>query len=303
MTNAPIRPPGSPTPEEPLALSAPLALAWSRTLCRYVDASGESCAAFHGIWQYLRLLELNTGPRDHAIFYLEALRPLIRRGARRVLISGSADYAMPAVVLWAFAAEAVEPDLTVVDACETPLRISAWYADRYGHRLATVVADILDYRPQRRFDIVCTDSFLGLFATEGRRRLIGSWREMLAPGGALVSVNRIRPGAGELVGFAPEQARIFRERVIGKAVETHLPGVSADELAALVDGYLRHRVVFPLRSVDELTSLLEAGGFRLQSLAADPIGGGAAVAPSGPTMRDGATYARFVALRREGGRP
>ena len=298
MTNAPIHPPCPPLPEEPLALSAPLALAWSRTLCRHVDASGESCAAFHGIWQYLRLLEFITGPREHATFYLEALRPLIRRGARRVLVSGSADYAMPAVVLWAFAAEAVEPDLTVVDVCETPLRLSAWYADRYGHRLAAVAADVLDYRPRHRFDIVCTNSFLGLFAPEGRRRLIGSWRDMLAPGGALVSVNRIRPGAGELVGFSPEQARIFRERVAGNAAATRLPGVSADELAALVDGYLRHRVVFPLRSVDELTSLLEAGGFRLHSLAADPVGDGAAIAPSGPTMRDGATYARFVALRR-----
>lgn len=78
---------------EPLKLSAPLALRLAPRLCR-------DCAWFHGLWQVLRLLGLNTTPEHHARFFRERLRRECRALDRpRVLISGTADYSLLAHLL------------------------------------------------------------------------------------------------------------------------------------------------------------------------------------------------------------
>lgn len=109
-------------PEEPLGLSAPLARELAQRLCR-ADPTRGSCAWYHGFWQYVRLLDFGTTPRDHADFYREALLGPISAGDRRILVSGTADYAMPACILWIGGLAGVKPDLTVLDICPTPLRL------------------------------------------------------------------------------------------------------------------------------------------------------------------------------------
>ena len=39
------------------------------------------------------------------------------------------------------------PDVTVLDVCETPLRLCDWYATRRGHSIATCQSDIFDHAP------------------------------------------------------------------------------------------------------------------------------------------------------------
>ena len=66
-------------------------------------------------------------------FLAEHLRALARTGdAPRVLVSGSADYSMPAHALWSYQIQGAPLQLDVVDRCETPLVLSRWYAARYG---------------------------------------------------------------------------------------------------------------------------------------------------------------------------
>ncbi|MGH6929842.1 MAG: hypothetical protein ACREEV_16105, partial [Dongiaceae bacterium] len=148
-------------PEEPLALSAPVARELSSTLCHFDPRRGATCAWYHGIWQYLRLFDLITTPRDHATFYHAALLEPVRAGARRLLVSGTADYALPACLLWICQLAGVEPEITVLDICPTPLRLCDWYADRQSAAITTAAVNILDYDTPAPFDAVTTHSFLG----------------------------------------------------------------------------------------------------------------------------------------------
>jgi SAM-dependent methyltransferase len=286
-------------PDEPLGLSAPLARELAAKLCPFDPRRGTTCAWYHGIWQYLRLFDLNTTPRDHAAFYRAALIEPIRAGDRRLLVSGTADYALPACLLWICRLAGAKPDITVLDICPTPLRLCEWYAERQGATIATAAVNILDYDDPAPFDVVATHSFLGRFAPDERVALVSRWHRLLRPGGRVVMVNRIRPDAPDIVRFTPEQGERFVGRVrqaaegAGRAVD-----ISADALVAMAQDYAAGHRMIPVRSTEEIVQLLEAGGFRIDQLTVGPVASRKTQGPSGPTMSGGAQYAQVVAVRR-----
>jgi hypothetical protein len=283
-------------PPDPLALSAPLAHRLAGQYCRHVDHSGIGCRDYHGVWQYLRLVELVTTPRDHADFYGPILLNALGAGRKRMLISGAVDYSMLAVVLAACAAAGVAADITVADVCETPIRLCRWYADRMGAAIATEVTDILEHKPRAPYDLIVTHSFLGAFAPASRAHLVSSWCQWLKPGGEVVTVNRIRPGAPATVIFTAAEIEKFRASV-RQAAAAHAGqlDIGPDALDALVQGYLAQRAVYPIASTEELQSLFETAGFEVMSLALEPLA--APGLPSGPTLRGGAEYAKILAMR------
>lgn len=174
--------------------SAPLARAWARELCGGGgDATG--CTGYHAVRQYWRILELVTCASHH-VFYDGRIRDLAVDDAMRdVLISGCADYAQLAQILAAYGGAGIEPRITVVDRCRTPLALCRWYAEREGLAIDTCCCDIREYHPSRRFDLVCTHSFLSWFPPTRRREVADTWHELLRPGGVVLTVDRIRPPA------------------------------------------------------------------------------------------------------------
>ncbi|HVL37158.1 MAG TPA: hypothetical protein VM489_15920 [Burkholderiales bacterium] len=90
---------------EPLLESAPLARRLAPQLCRRDPRTRETCAAYHGFWQYARILGLGTAPDLHAGFLLDGIARAVS-GTRqpRIAISGAADYSMLAHVLAAWQA-------------------------------------------------------------------------------------------------------------------------------------------------------------------------------------------------------
>jgi SAM-dependent methyltransferase len=288
----------SPTVEEPLLESAPLARQLARQLCRIDPATGDSCAWIHGFWQYLRMLGLASTPGLHAQFFIDALKACASGAARpRVLISGAADYSMLSLVNRAFRERDVAPDITVVDQCETPLRLNCWYAERAGIGIATVHRDIFDYAEARTFDAVCTHSFFSEIPPGRWPDLLGRWRRLLRPGGVAITVNRVRPGdvAGS-VGFTSAQAGAFHAAVLEKA-QSLGPAWRADllELAREAETYMTRRRTYPIRSREEIRSLFEGAGFVLDSLTCGPVTSGVRHDVSGPTTPGSADYARIVA--------
>jgi len=217
---------------------------------------------------------------------------------RRVLVSGSADYAMPAVVSWVFETEGQRADVTVADVCQTPLRLCQWYANHTHRSFKCVASDIMEQAVGEPYDIICTHSFLGSFSADNRKQLVMKWQRLLPPGGAVVSVNRLRPDTVQAVGFNDTQARQFRERLAAaaRAYPSDL-GISATELASLADGYLRQRSIFPIRSTEEIQDLFADNGFRVAVMESGPITLAPGSVVGGPTLRDAAPYARFVAIR------
>jgi SAM-dependent methyltransferase len=291
-----------PIVDEPLAESAPLAHRLARAHCRPLSATGERCDWYHGFWQHLRLMGLTKTSGGQAAFLVDVLRRLARTGdSPRVLVSGSADYSMPAHALWAYRAEGAALSLAVLDRCETPLALCRWYAERCGTTLATHCADILEHEAAGPVDVVFTNSFLGSFDPATRPRLFASWRRMLRPGGTLLFTNRLRPRAEPgVLGFDAEQTRGFvaAARREAKARGAAL-GLDPDEAASRAQAYAERYRSHPVRTVDEIAGLLEAAGFAVERLevVSNP-GRDGQQRVSGPSMAEQADYARVVATRR-----
>ncbi len=288
-------------PEEPLVESAPLAYRLAQTHCRPLPETAEDCAWYHGFWQYLRLMGLAKTSGGQGAFLIETLRGLARAGeSSRVMVSGSADYSMPAHALWAYRAESAALRLAVVDRCETPLALCRWYADRQGETIATDCRDVRDHEPsEAMMDVVFTNSFLGNFDPASRSQLVAAWRRHLRPGGKVVFTNRLRPGAAAVLGFDGVQARRFAEAARNEAEARHATlGLDPGEAGRRAQAYAERFQSFPVRSVDEIARLLTEGGFAIELLdvATNPGRPGAA-AVSGPSTEERADYARVIATR------
>ena len=287
-------------PAEPLADSAALGLRLAAERCRTDPLSGERCDWYHGPWQLLRLMGLVITPAHHAEFYRAALEDVAARTrAPRVLVSGAADYSMLAHVLATLGVPPIQPEITVVDVCDTPLLLNEWFAERVGHPIRTVRTDILEYRDDRPFDVICTHAFLGRFPAADRAKLLARWNELLAPGGVVVTVNRIQPASSEgRNGFAPEQGRAFRDRVLAEA-EALRPTVFSDptQLARYVDRYVARQGAYHVREREELLGLFEDAGFVADRVSWGAIPTASQHELSGPGIPIKGEYGRIVARR------
>jgi SAM-dependent methyltransferase len=304
MKPQPVDPP-RPNPlllqgENQLLESAPLA--WSRAprLCHKDRTTGEDCAWIHGFWQYLRVLGLASTPGLHSQFFLEALQDRAVQGASpKVLISGAADYAMLDLVVQARQADNAGVDITVVDRCETPLMLNRWFAERAGVAVTTMHRDIFDYTGSRAFDAVCTHSFLSEMPPARWPQLLEKWRQLLRPGGVVVTINRLRADAGPGPrSFTPQEATLFRDMVTRRARDLgERLKVDASQLAGAAELYVARRRTYAPRSRDQLADLFEKAGFKVDTLLHGPVIAGARADVSGPTTPGNADYARLVARR------
>jgi SAM-dependent methyltransferase len=272
----------------------------SRESCRVDPASGRIRRWHHGLWPWLRLMNLNTSPARFAEFYGPALaRALEGAEAKRILLSGAADFEMLAQVANACGARAASVHFALIDLCETSLAQGRWYAERSGLELTTRRSDILEFESEQPFDAICSDSFLGQFSPAARERLIARWARLLRSGGRVITVNRLRPDADpeRRVGFSAEQASAFVASV--EAAARTLPQAARPEPAELADcaaRYAARQGAWPVRSAAEVEALFARGGFEVTQLEAAPIAG-ALAGPTAPTLAGGSLYVRVVAKR------
>jgi len=220
-------------PDVPVEQAAALARRMAPELCRKDPESGEDCSWYHGLWLDLRAAGLAATAQYQAGFFLDAFGRMQSLGRpMRLLISGSADYSILAQILWACQARGVEAAATVLDRCETPLFINRWYAGQVGCRIETARADVTDYSPDVLFDVVCGHGFLGQVPPEARAMVVASWTRLLAPGGAILAINRVRPpGCAPVIRFGDAEGaefcrlaqQRFRERRL--VPESELDGV------------------------------------------------------------------------------
>jgi hypothetical protein len=286
--------------DEPLQQSALLAWQIAPGTCCTDPASGTSCAWYHGLWQYLRILKINSTPEHTAAFFDEAFGNVARAIKRpRILVSGAADYSTFAQALSVCRRYGAEPEFTVLDMCETPLVLNRWYAERLGVAIQTLRADILEYKNSSAFDIVCSHAFFGRFAPSRWDDLAASWAALLTKNGVAITVNRIRGAARtETVGFKAEQAQALRAEVLRRAQESSIElGVAPVVLADMAERYASNHHVYPVHSELNLRNVFEAAGLTMDHLS---LRGSAKTGPAqlgGPTTLEGATYACLIARK------
>lgn len=243
---------------------------------------------------------LAATPEQHADFYRRGFQSLTGGSvAPRVLVSGAADYSMLAHVLAIYRERGLEPAVTVVDTCDTPLFLNRWYAEREAASVECSRCDILEYAAGAPFDAICTHSFLVQFSPEQRIRLLTKWRQLLRPGGAVITVTRVRATAGtERVGFSPEQARSFRATVLGKAESMRaLLQVDPAEMAREAEIYMNGQRPWPVRSREEIQQLFEGCGFSVDELSDAPHPAATGQQPDGPAVPGSGERVQIIATR------
>jgi hypothetical protein len=235
-------------------------------------------------------------------FLLDTFRGFARHGDHRILVSGSADYAMLAHILRAYELEGAVPDVTVIDRCETPLALNRWYAERAGASIETVQSDALSFAVTDPYDIVCTHSFIGWFSPEDRDRLVSRWAGNLRRGGHVITTRRIRKATsgGGQHGYDADELKRFEEKVrAAAAAQRDRMDIDPEALVEAAMEDARSRVRYTMTSPEELAALFERNGLEVVVANADASSApDANHLPSGP-VRGAGKRVRIVARLRE----
>lgn len=253
--------------------SAPLMEGWSATDCACKDAGGmeewaknqkvqpvSSCDWYHGTWQYLRLLNMVAVPPWYE-FYQEALSNVLRQHPKaEVLISAAADYGMLATLHEAIRATGAEPHIKVYDICRTPLRSCQWYAERHGLSIECVCANLLTCDiPQASFDLIVTDEFLTVIKSSDKPLIVKRWRELLKPGGTLVTTAMIGGATTSELrqGYAERARRLLEENITSFP---HHQNGRRDEILKKFDLFADHHTRHMLADEAEIRRLFDGFG-------------------------------------------
>ena len=250
-----------------LAEGALLADKLSEAHCGELPYGGH-CGRTHAIWSGLKLLKQVGSPAADAAFYRGVFASLPASAAPfRTLISGSSDYGILEQVLTAAAGRPLE--VTVTDACETPLALSRWYAERAGYAIATQKCNILDFKAGPPFDLIFAHGFIEQLPAERRPALAALWQRLLAPKGNLVFVSIVRNLAEAQEERAARRSGAEVRAIVEKSNETLPPALRLplDATVARLEHFWDARAPSDLRSEDEVIQLLENAGFSLGQIA------------------------------------
>ena len=243
-----------------LVESAPLMEAWSRTECRPKPKGGmeewakenklepESCGWYHGTWQYLRLLDMVAVPHWHREFYNERLGEILREKPHAdILISAAADWGMLVSLHEAIQIAGATPNIVIYDICKTPLKACQWYADLHKLPITTRCSNIITENiADAPFDLIVTDEFLSVLKAEYKPLIVRRWKELLKPGGAVVTVAMMGGATTpELREGYARRARLLLEKTNGDYLPGHGEGKKIHVLercANFAEFHTRHMV-------------------------------------------------------------
>lgn len=262
--------------------SAPLVAGWSHTECAVKDSGGMeewvkvqhdddaqsapayTCDWYHGTWQYLRLLNMVAVPPWYP-FYHETLSAILRAKPKAdVLISAAADYGMLCTLHEAALAVGASPKITLCDICRTPLIASQWFAEQQGFEIDCICDDLLSTPalPLAGFDLIVTDEFLTVLKDPDKPQIVARWKELLAPGGALVTTGMVgAPTTAALRKAYGERAQRLLELNID---ELQAAGANTDELESQFEQFANCHTRHMFAGEDQLRTLF--AGFQLESL-------------------------------------
>ena len=229
-----------------------------------------TCRGYHSIYPYLRLSGVAGGVEADAPCLEPLLADMLDARPLRLLIAGSADTGITALVHRAAGDGIRRHQVLVVDRCETPLAGCRAYARSHGFDLRSVCCDLreLDRDQDITADLVLGHSILPFMDADGRARVLSNLHDALAPGGRMVLATRLTaPGQqkAEAGRWTRESVQATRARIRDAlAVQgLPLPGDEA-EFDALVEDYAAHsNQSSAFGSTAELEAELNEAGFEV----------------------------------------
>jgi SAM-dependent methyltransferase len=173
---------------EPLELLANFSFENAPRLCK----PEHGCLPYHQAWTTLRWIRGEGRLPAESDFFVSQFRKHTRGEHPRILISGSADSGLVAVVLSAYWGSAVRPKLVLVDLCETVIEQVRLYSREVGFEIELHAQDILgaDIEP---VDFIFAHNFVRFLPKEKRPNLFQLWCRLLKPDGKLMNLSNVEP--------------------------------------------------------------------------------------------------------------
>ena len=247
------------------------------------------CRPYHALWGYLRLARQVGGVEADEPHLAQLLRDLLGSRSTRILIAGSADSGVTAMMNRAASATPWQHEFTVVDRCLTPLKTCEAFATRHGISLRTVQGDLREVSLDGPFDLIIGHSVLQFFDPSQRLVVLAALRHQLAHDGRLLLVSRLAASDGAAAHRAREPhewARTLRAGIDASLAEQGqpLPCTSSD-WDELIQAYVRRNAfhVSPHDSEEGLRNELEQSGLVVEHLM--PVGNGMAFGQGGQVNR------------------
>lgn len=244
-----------------------------------------NCSWYHASWPVLKGLGVFVSLKSDDDFLLPRLRAALAGGARRILISGTADAGLLARIAACRDAAPDGLDITVLDCCPTPLALCRQYAALAGLPIRTVQADILTYiEGAEPYDLICTHSFLTFFDAGQRRQLVKQWHALLRPGGAVLTAQRVRPDETALITRYPAEEVVALQDKAERLAARHGAALGVDAGLARHSAWLygAHHHTHLIADADELRAPFDAAGFALVHFAPPPADAPVADVPGAP---------------------
>jgi SAM-dependent methyltransferase len=143
-----------------------------------------SCRDMHALGPYIRLVRGWGSVEPPSSPLQSRLTELIAAGRRKVLIAGSQDTGLLALV--ARAGVGRPPEITVVDRCATPLELCRRRAGHWNLPIETVQEDLTDLDMRECFDIILVHFTLHHISNERRADVLARLCRALRRSGRLL---------------------------------------------------------------------------------------------------------------------
>jgi hypothetical protein len=223
-------------------------------------ANCSDCRDYHAIWGYLRVAGFRKGAGADRAIIGERLASL--SSLQRVLICGSADTGQVATVAGALAGR--DFTITLVDLCDTPLKLCADFATENGIRLETWRRDIREIAGLGNFDAVLLHNFIGFIPVGDRVAVLSALRGALTDQGRVLMIQRIygqhKHDGASTPGALPHA--ILDALRVQKIALPESPESFTQRLSVTLNGPERENRLKAFQTVSEVHDLFREAGFQ-----------------------------------------
>jgi SAM-dependent methyltransferase len=223
-----------------------------------------ACRPMHSLWPYLRLSRASTGAEGARSHLDPVLKTAFAARHRKILIAGSCDTGV--LALTARAGTGFDLEITVLDACETPLELCRGFAAAWSLPIETMQVNLQELALAGGFDLVLVHGTLHFVPPERQGDVVARLGRALDPGGLLVLLyNTSQRLAGEL---SRENRQSYSGMVMAELERLDIPlPEPAEAFRARLDTHAANREsregAFPDQG--RVHALLRAAGFAIEN--------------------------------------
>ena len=252
-------------PDEGLARLARFAFEWSGTLCQ----AEHGCESYHRMWSAVRLIEAGGALPAGEAFMTARLPEFARNGSVRILLSGTADTGLLALMHRAALANGIGASFTVIDRCQTPLEQCRLYGLAHDLEVVTI-RQTPDQIAASDHDLVVAHSFLSFIPPPARAGVLAGWARALRKGGGVLLSQRLVAEGDAYARKRPVSQLASRRAALSAALERNNPLPAAPEkILDAAEAMWTNAMGGNGISQTELAALAEGAGLELQSVTLD----------------------------------